>query len=64
MMKKLSKTSCNLAIMRVIALRMAFALWLLLMAIPALAQEHYVSLHLNHVCPCLKLLMRLSVSRI
>ena len=49
MMKKLSKTSCNLAIMRVIALRMAFALWLLLMAIPALAQEHYVSLHLNHV---------------
>lgn len=49
MMKELSKTGYSLAVIQAIALRMAFACWLLFMTFPILAQEHSVSLHLNHV---------------
>lgn len=49
MMKELSKTGYSLAVTQAIALRMAFACWLLFMTFPMLAQEHSVSLHLNHV---------------
>ena len=49
MMKELSKTGYSLAVIQAIALRMAFACWLLFMTFPMLAQEHSVSLHLNHV---------------
>ena len=49
MMKELSKTGYSLAVIQAIALRMAFACWLLFTTFPILAQEHSVSLHLNHV---------------
>lgn len=49
MMKELSRISYCLTTMRTIALRMAFALWLLFMAFPTLAQNHSVSLRLKHV---------------
>ena len=64
MMKELSKTGYSLAVIQAIALRMAFACWLLFMTFPMLAQEHSVSLHLNHVYPYLRPLMRLNGNQI
>lgn len=40
MMKELSKTGYSLVVIQAIALRMAFACWLLFMTFPMLAQEH------------------------
>ena len=46
MMKELSKTGYSLAVIQAIALRMAFACWLLFTTFPILAQQcdkcHYI----------------------